>query len=599
MKKFILKYKFSLLLSFIMILFASLVDICLAFVFKALLDVAVAKDINQFYKVAIFTIIYIIIGSIIKLLSKLSKHLYIKKTMVYLKNNIFSTIINKSISEFVSDNSGKYISIITNDLKMIEEDYFKNIFLLFGSFVSLIGAIISLVILSYKISIILIVTSLLTLIIPKIFQKKLSKYKQIYSKSLEKFTIKIKDIFNGFEVIKTFKIENKIWNEYSKVNNTVENDKFNFNVFSSCINCISEIIGGLMFVSVFISGVYFTIKGEITLGTMIACVQLTNSIVSPVYMCIEYINNIKSMKEISKKILSLSDNTGDANNYIDKKSFNDCIIIDNVSFNYNEEKPVLKNISLKFEKNKKYAFVGNSGAGKSTILKLLLKQYDNYNGAITIDGMSINQISKDDIFSLLSVVHQNIFLFDDTIKNNITLFNEYDEEKINSAIDLSGLNNLIDKLPKGVDSMVGENGNLISGGEKQRISIARALIRSTPILILDEAMAALDNETASLVEETILNMNNITSIVVTHRLAENILKKYDKIFVLKDGIIVEQGTFDELISLNGYFNNLYNIEKPMYPKQDLLKNEKIDPIEYSEVKYVNCADAGNHDSIIQ
>ena len=561
MKKYLFKFKLSLIISVIMVIAAAIITIALAFVFKNLIDVTKLNNINKFYSTAIFSFIFIIFGSIINYLSRIAKYLYIKKTMVYLKNDVFNKIINKNIADFTSDNSASYISIITNDLKMIEESYFENIFQLISSFTLFILSIMSLFILSYKIAIILIILSILTVIIPQIFQNKLSKKKKIYSDSLSDFTIKIRDIFTGFEVIKSFKIENKIFNEYSKINNSVESNKYKFNILNSYINLVAEVIGGLMFISIFIIGSYLTLKGEITLGIMVACIQLTNNVVNPVYMCIQYISDIKSMKEISSKILNIYSGSGDLKKYESKESFQNSLIFKAVSFKYEENKPILKDINLEISKGKKYAFVGISGSGKSTILKLLLKQYENYEGKIYIDGTDLKLTSHGDIYNLVSIIHQNVYLFDNTIKENITLFNDYNNDEIISAIKLSGLNCMINKELNGIESMVGENGNLISGGEKQRISIARALIRKSPILVLDEAMASLDNETAYSIENTILNMDNITSIVVTHRLTESLLKKYDKIFTIKDGQIIEEGNFDDLISLNGYFYSLFNIEQ--------------------------------------
>lgn len=561
MKKYLFKYKGGLILSLTMVVVSSIINIYLAFVFKKLVDVTGSTNINDFYKVAIFTLLFIIIGSIIHFITDVVKHSYIKNTITYLKQDTFKNIMNKSIPEFNSNNSGKYMSTISNDLKMVEDDYFKSIFMLIGSFVSFIGSIISLFILSYKITIILIILSLFTILIPKVFQNKLSKKREIYSGSLEKFTEKIKDIFTGFETIKNFNIGDKIFDEYSTLNLTVEKNKFNFNIYNSFASLIAEIIGGLMFVSVFILGVYLTIKGEITLGTAIACVQLANNVVEPVYSGLQYLNEIKSVKGISNKILNISkNNLIPNNNASSKKSFENSIKFKNVSFRYEDNKPVLENITLDIFKNKKYAFVGMSGSGKSTILRLLLKQYDNYTGSIMIDDVSIRDINADDIYSMESVIQQNVFLFDDTIKNNITLFSNYNENDINKAIKISGLEPVINKLENGIESPIGENGNLISGGEKQRISIARSLLRKSPILILDEATASLDNETAYSIEDTILDMKNTTLISVTHKLWGSLLNKYDKIFVIQDGKIIEQGSFKELIDLKGYFYSLYTIE---------------------------------------
>lgn len=564
MKKILINKKGKLLFAISMVILSSIANIYIAFVFKRLIDVTQIGNLKEFYKIGLFTFLFILVTTLIGVLTKISKYLYIKDTMFYLKNYVFNAVIIKDISEFKSENSSKYISLITNDIKMIEDDYINNIFSLIETTTAFISAIISLFILSYQIAVTLIIMSMLSVVIPQIFGNKLSKSRGIYSNELEKFIAKAKDILTGFEVVKSFKIENKILNEYSKLNASVENSKFKFNLLNAFVDVISELVGSLMFMSVFTVGVFLTIKGKMTLGTMIACLQLTNYIVNPVFMSIHYLNKIKSIKSISDKILNISNQSKNNTIYLPKNNFTNYILMENVNFSYEKNKQVLKNINIKIEKNKKYAFVGYSGSGKSTILKLLLKQYENYDGMIKIDDVDLRKISSDDIYSLISVIHQNVFVFDDTILNNITLYNDYAHEDINEVIKLSGLTHFIEKLDNGLISSVGEEGYLISGGEKQRIAIARALIRKTPILMLDEATASLDNETAYSIEETILSMNNITALVVTHRLWENLLKKYDTIFVLKDGEIIERGSFEDLINKKGYFYSLYNIESSKY-----------------------------------
>ena len=195
-----------------------------------------------------------------------------------------------------------------------------------------------------------------------------------------------------------------------------------------------------------------------------------------------------------------------------------------------------------------------SGCGKSTLMKILSKQLVNYEGEVKLDGFSLKDLRTEDICNMMAIIHQNVFLFDDTIKNNITLFNNYDDKDVSNCMNISGLKKFREKL----DMVVGEGGNLLSGGEKQRISIARALITKTPILMLDEATASLDSKTSYEIENTILDIKDKTVIIITHKLNESILKKYDGIIVLKDGCLIENGTFEELINNKGYFYSLYN-----------------------------------------
>ncbi|WGX77259.1 ATP-binding cassette domain-containing protein [Paraclostridium bifermentans] len=217
-------------------------------------------------------------------------------------------------------------------------------------------------------------------------------------------------------------------------------------------------------------------------------------------------------------------------------------------------------MNLKFERNKKYAIVGESGCGKSTLIKLIMRYYNEYEGKITIDNKDLNKIYSSDLYKTISMIQQNVFMFDDSIKENIRLFSNYSDESVVESCKRSGIMGLINRLEDGIDSLVGENGNKLSGGEKQRIAIARALINETKILILDESTSALDNETAYSLEKSLLNLENLTMIVVTHKLIKNLLTNYDEIIVMKDGMVIEKGSFEELIDIKGYFYSLYYIQ---------------------------------------
>ena len=218
---------------------------------------------------------------------------------------------------------------------------------------------------------------------------------------------------------------------------------------------------------------------------------------------------------------------------------------------------MLNGISHRFEKNKSYAIVGTSGSGKTTLINLLLGKYNDYSGSIHYNNIDLKEISIDSLFEISSFVEQNVFVFDDSIINNITMYSSVDEELLNDAIKKSGLAKLIDE--KGKDYRCGENGCNLSGGEKQRISIARALVKKSQLLLLDEATSALDNETSSSITNNLLAIDNTTNIMITHRLDEDILNKFDEIIVIKNGNIVEYGTYKELMDNNGTFKSLVEL----------------------------------------
>jgi len=200
-----------------------------------------------------------------------------------------------------------------------------------------------------------------------------------------------------------------------------------------------------------------------------------------------------------------------------------------------------------------------SGSGKSTLLNLLLNFYDVTSGHISIDNQNLQDISSESLYNLMTVVQQDVYIFDDTLSANITLNQPFTEDDIKQAVQQSGLENYILENELGLQTLCGENGSNLSGGEKQRLSIARALIRKTPILLLDEATSSLDNQVTAEIENSILKIRDLTALVVTHKLNEAILKKYDRIIFMKDGIIVEDGPFRDLIDRKGEFYKLFGL----------------------------------------
>lgn len=291
---------------------------------------------------------------------------------------------------------------------------------------------------------------------------------------------------------------------------------------------------------------------------MIVCVQLTNHIVNPLMFAIESYGKFKSVDKILNKI----ENTLISEENVETteiKDFNNKISLNDVSFKYDDKK-VLENINFDFEKGKKYALVGLSGSGKSTLMKLISKRIKANEGKIYIDGTDLDEISRNSIINLISTINQNVFLFKGSIYDNITLFSrDYSEEKVKDVILKAELGKYLDRLYD--KELISENANNLSGGEKQRISIARSLIKDTKIILADEILSSLDNEIAFSIEKGLLELENITLISVTHRLIKENLKQYDKILVLKDGKIEEKGNFEELMSFDSYFKKLYTISE--------------------------------------
>lgn len=228
-----------------------------------------------------------------------------------------------------------------------------------------------------------------------------------------------------------------------------------------------------------------------------------------------------------------------------------------MSFGYEEGKEILKGIHCTFETGKSYAIVGGSGSGKTTLLNLILGSFHDYQGEVRIGGCELREIKPESLYDYISIIQQNVFVFDSSIQENITMFKPFDQKKIMEAINRSGLSQLMKE--KGADYHCGENGCHLSGGERQRISIARCLLKDTSVLLMDEATATLDAKTAMNVTNAILDVDGLTRIIVTHKLEEALLKRYDKILVLRHGQIAEQGNFQELMDKKECFYALYRV----------------------------------------
>ncbi|SDL72736.1 ABC transporter ATP-binding protein [Romboutsia lituseburensis] len=560
MWRYVLKYKLQFIARIVTISLVALASICFDFLMGFIVDIFSQGQVDKFLPITIMSISLIVIMFLTEYIDGLVMSNYIKNTVNYLRTDIFSKIINKDIRDFSLDNSGKYISILYNDIKIIEESFFNNIFQVISSFISFIISLIVLFSISPLIVVFITVFGILGFIIPNSLSKKLILEKNKYSTTLEEITSVTKDLFSGFEVIKGFNISSKINSVFKKSSINVENSKKKCSILESIIRGFSLSFSVTIYLGVLLVGGYLMYKQNISVGTAIIIIQLSTHIVGPVKTSISLINQIKSVSLIADKIENILENSNCNNESTSLENFDQSIKIKNLSFSYTEERRALENINLTLEKDKKYAIVGESGCGKSTLIKLLMRYYNDYDGEITIDNKDIKSIYSSNLYKNISMIQQNVFMFDDTIKENIRLFSNHTDEKVLDTCKRAGIINLIERLPNGIDSLVGENGNKLSGGEKQRIAIARSLINDTKILILDESTSALDNETAYNLENSLLSLEDLTLIVVTHKLIKSILLKYDEIIVMKEGKVIEKGSFESLINLKGYFYSLYYIQ---------------------------------------
>ena len=321
---------------------------------------------------------------------------------------------------------------------------------------------------------------------------------------------------------------------------------------------IGTVTGVTAQLGVFLVGAFLALSGSaITAGVVVVFVNLMNFLIQPVAELPGLLASRKAALGLTRKLADALEKDADAPEGEKTAQLQNALALRGVSFSYEPEKEILHGISTVFESGRSYAIVGGSGSGKSTLLNLLMGNDRSYGGSILYDGTELRELSSESLFELISVIQQNVFVFNASIRDNITMFRDFPPEEVEEAIRRAHLTELI--AERGEDYRCGENGQGLSGGEKQRISIARSLLKKSSVLLVDEATAALDAKTAHQVSADLLSLKGMTRIVITHSLDGSLLRQYDGILAMKDGSVLESGTFDELIARKGYFYALYTV----------------------------------------
>lgn len=561
MKKYFKVNKFLFVLTILIGIISSLGYVFIAVLLQQLLDIVMVGNMEKFTRVIIFSLVYFAILGIFLFLQSIFEKKVICKIMRQIRSDTFKGIINHSIEDFSKNNSADYISSITNDVKILEDNFLLPLFEVIQYSVIFISSLAVMVYFDAIVTICVIVAIGFMFVIPSLIGGVLEKQQNQFSEKLSKFTVSLKDILSGFEIIKSYSMKKNIICRFDKSNEDTINAKYSVDKLIALNEGLSSFLALMVQVVVLFLSAYFIITGRITVGALLGMVQVSNNLANPLLIIFTNVPKIKSVQPIVKKLNDLSIYAKD--DVLNKKllAFNECISAKDLSFSYDEQAEVLHEIDCTIEKGKKYVILGKSGCGKTTLIKLLSGYYTDYSGNILFDGKELNLLNKNDVFLLSSTIHQNVYMFDESIYDNICLHEDYSKETVDKVIKESGLDEFISELPEGLKYKVGENGSNLSGGQKQRIAVARAMIRNKPILILDEGTSAIDMQTAYDIESRLLAMENLTLITITHNIKKELLELYDNVIYMENGTIQGNGSFDKLVKTSQEFSKYIEVIK--------------------------------------
>ena len=479
-----------------------------------------------------------------------------------LRKGISKKINRLPLKYFDNHETGDVLSRVTNDVDTIGINMSDNITSLITNITLFLGSIIMMFVTNWIMACTAISASIIGFVLSFMLLKKSQKYFVERQKQLGDLNGHIEEIFSGHNVVKAYNGEEEALKEFDRINNNLYNCNRKSQFLSGIMQPIMHFIGNFGYVAVCVVGALLVMNDMTTFGTIVAFMIYVRLFTNPLSRIAQALTTMQSIAAAGERVFEFmdEDEVSDESHMkekIDKKKAIGNIEFKNVKFGYDENKIIIKDFSASVKAGQKIAIVGPTGAGKTTMVNLLMKFYEINDGDILIDGKSIKELSRENIHDLFIMVLQDTWLFEGTIRDNLK-FNRKDvsDEKIWDICKTVGVDHFIKTLPGGLDSMVGDNDS-ISSGQKQLLTIARGMIEDQPFLILDEATSNVDTRTEELVQKAMDKLTvGRTSFIIAHRLST--IKNADLILVMNEGNIIEQGTHEELLKQNGFYSELYN-----------------------------------------
>lgn len=531
-----IKARFLQFVGVMALVIISMAAICGESVIKQLLIDAVTEQNLSGVKLYIpVAIVYTVFCATVFVVATLCQNIFGAKLINDIRLSVFNGIIRRNRRDFADNHTADYVSALTNDLNRIHGQFLNMFYMVVVSASSMFFSALLMFWYQPIVAICAVISALVMTVVPSALGKVVGKWEKRRSERFAALTAMLSECFAGFETIATFGIQHHIKKRFEKCCKELLHCEYRTEGLDALSNGLSQFLSVLAQTLILSLSCVMVFYGRMSVGALVVFISLNTTFCGNLSMVLRGIPMLKGIRPVVDRVnnyadYSYADEQGDT-----EPTFKNSVTIKELSFGYNAESSVLSNLSMTLQRGGKYALTGESGSGKSTLIHLLIGDYLNYDGGIYYDGTELRELNRDKLNQVASCIHQDVFLFDDTIRNNICLFDDFSDEQFEWAVKTSGVQKFIETLSEGAEYIVGEHGERLSGGQKQRIAIARALIRNTNFLILDEGTSALDEQTAVEIESELLKLKDLTLLTITHHLKNP--QEYDAVFALNSGAV--------------------------------------------------------------
>ena len=527
------------------------------------IDVSISgKDISGLLKICLILAGIYFIGMVSTYAQNMLMIRAAQRACADIRRDLFARLQRLPLRFYDTHSSGDLMSRLTNDVDNINMTMSQSVVQLFTSIISVIGTLFAMILLSPVLTLIALLTTLLTFLVTQFIVKASQRFFIVQQRELGSMNGFIEEMLSGQKVVKLFSREPVVQADLDSVNGRLVRSAFKAQAISGLLGPCNNVINNIAYLLVSVAGGAFIIIGfgNVSIGMVFSFLLYMRGFTWPINNIMNLFNTIQLALASAERVFEIIDEPveNDAEGVIDALDIEGGIQMKHIRFSYLSNKTVLNDATIISKPGQTVAIVGPTGAGKTTIINLLTKFYDIDSGEILIDTKNINEISRSSLRRSISMVLQDTFLFSDTIRENIRYGRiTASDEEVEQAARQAYAHDFITQLPDGYDTVLSDNGANLSQGQRQLLSIARAIISNASVLILDEATSCIDTRTELLIQNALLRlMHGKTSFVIAHRLST--IKNADNIFVISNGQVVEQGTHSELIEFGGFYANLYN-----------------------------------------